>query len=156
MESVLTVCGVRLESRLNMMRHWSKQTQIKAEKWIWTESVLCLRMTTGWMRRVKTRPTMQHSNRTFNRHVLFTFWKPTSRHLWALDDVGFVYYVTAVMGSFLLFLSPLNSFSFPSASSSSDGDEASLVTADWLRHHTATLPPGHTPLPVEFSVTTKT
>lgn len=39
--------------------------------------------------------------------------------------------------------------------SSSDGDEASLVAADGLWHHAATPPPGHTPLPVEFSVATK-
>lgn len=39
--------------------------------------------------------------------------------------------------------------------SSSDGDEASLVAGDGLRHHAATPPPGHTPLPVEFGVTTK-
>lgn len=42
-----------------------------------------------------------------------------------------------------------------SSSSSSDSDEASLVAADWLRHHAATPPPGHTPLPVEFGITPK-
>lgn len=47
-------------------------------------------------------------------------------------------------------------FSFSSSfysSSSSDGDEASLVAADWVRHHAAAPPPGHTSLPVEFGVT---
>lgn len=39
--------------------------------------------------------------------------------------------------------------------SSSDSDEASVVTADGLRHHAATPPPGHTSLPVEFGVTPK-
>lgn len=38
-------------------------------------------------------------------------------------------------------------------STSSYGDEASLVAADWVRHHAAAPPPGHTSLRVELGVT---
>lgn len=52
--------------------------------------------------------------------------------------------------------SPVSCNRLDMGSLSSYSDEASLVAADWLGHHAATPPPGHTPLSVELGITTET